>query len=294
MIEFYHTVTRSEAHAKYLNLNDEEGRRYGHEFPPHGTPLEIFDQEQRQFSGRMHAGTQLTAIAKWFRTNRVGPNCRTRVGFDDREIVNGRHVVRLEKLAEGAMPSKRGCVSRSSVFVFDPKEARDAPGATVVLPDALRRALIRHRERLLEAVSEHQERPKVPEKMSVGVVESLIRRKLILSDLACERLEVLGGSGQHDICLHGEKRRWNVEVKGTVSDWITLGQKDADSDYLVWIDLNALEGATEHFLMPVHVFSRVGAYAKPQTKPRLSNLLRRARKEKNVDSRQFTVSLSAD
>jgi hypothetical protein len=294
MIEFYHKVTRSEANAKYLNLNDEEGQGYGHEFPAHGTPLEVFDQEQRQFSGRMHAGTQLTAIARWFSANRVGPNCRTRVSFDHRERVNGRHVVHLEKLVAGAMPSERGSVPRSSVFVFDSKEPHDASGAIVVLPNALRRALTRHRERLLEAVSEHQERPKVPEKLSVGVVEFLIRSKLILPDLAYEKLDVLGGSGQHDIRLQGEKRRWNVEVKGTVSDWITLGLKDVDSDYLVWIDLNALEVAMERFTMPVHVFSQVGAYAKPQTKPRLGNLLREAQKEKNVSSRQFTILLSAE
>ena len=59
MVEFYRTISKAEVNAKYLNLKDDSGKRYGSYFPPHATKLVIVDDQERKFNSTKHHEHQI-------------------------------------------------------------------------------------------------------------------------------------------------------------------------------------------------------------------------------------------
>ena len=103
MIEFYRTISKAEAHSRYLNLKDDSGKRYGSYFPPHATRLIIVDDQERKFNATKHHEHQIWGnLRTLFETNNILPGTRILVKFDPDSKVNGNSVVKLiiDKIGE--------------------------------------------------------------------------------------------------------------------------------------------------------------------------------------------------
>ncbi len=98
LVNFKHKITQSEVNSKYLNLKDEDGRRYGNQFPSHGTRLVIIDQDERRFSATKHHEHQIWGnLRKWFETNQIAPGTIISVKYDsDERTIEGEPIVYLK------------------------------------------------------------------------------------------------------------------------------------------------------------------------------------------------------
>lgn len=103
MIEFEHTITKSEFDSKYMNLKDNYGKRYGNHFPPHRTRLTIVDEKDRKFLASKHFTHQIWgSLRGWFETNQIQPGAVILVRYNPSEMTgDGRNIVHLESKKPG-------------------------------------------------------------------------------------------------------------------------------------------------------------------------------------------------
>src|SRR3972149_1089097 len=96
MIEFRRVVSQAEVRSTYLNLTDEQGRKWGAGFTEHRKKLAVIDGQGRVTSAQKHHSNQVWgAIRNWFDDNRVAPGTVVLVRHDPDESREGCPVVHL-------------------------------------------------------------------------------------------------------------------------------------------------------------------------------------------------------
>jgi len=98
--EFIHVVNPSEINANYLNLTDEDGKKYGFRMGHHDTLLLVYDGFGEKTFMKRHYNNQLTKCADWFYDNKVKPYTKVLFRFDP----EGRELCRLGDEEEKAYP----------------------------------------------------------------------------------------------------------------------------------------------------------------------------------------------
>lgn len=87
MVEFDRTINHSEAKSYYLNLSDDHGHHFGHDFGlPHLTKIAVVDGEGRVTYTQKHHITQLWGSLKnWYIDNHADDGAHIHVRFDPEE-----------------------------------------------------------------------------------------------------------------------------------------------------------------------------------------------------------------
>jgi len=102
MVEFEHVINNSEYLHNYIDLTDDQGKRYGTQIGSQDTILTVLDGEGRKTTMKRHCGHQLTECGEWFSDNRINPHARILVRFVSSLILEGKPVLYLVPLNKGS------------------------------------------------------------------------------------------------------------------------------------------------------------------------------------------------
>jgi len=127
MVGFTRTVTSAEERTYYLNLTDNEGNKYGTQFPPDRTPLIIVTGGRHYRASKRGINQIWGALRIWYVQEKVSAGDTIRISYDpSAERIEGRAPIEITILEQGVPPTPAAEVSREDRgrLVAEQDEAR--------------------------------------------------------------------------------------------------------------------------------------------------------------------------
>lgn len=102
MVTFEKTINSSEHRYGYLNLSDDEGKKYGDIFPSPKTPLIILTKGESYLASMNSNPNQIWGgLCKWFREENIHVGDKIKISYDPKKIKDGeREIVEISLLQE--------------------------------------------------------------------------------------------------------------------------------------------------------------------------------------------------